>query len=470
MPRLPIRHLGLLTAALLSLLTLSCHRESGGTTTPAYRPWSDIVAGDTLRVGTMTSPTDFYIYRGEPFGIEYQKAVSFAKAKGLKLETVITGSRDSLMKWLDEGVIDISITPFAMTADNSATYDFAGAVDTIAFVLVQNGERGDLIRDVHDLDGKSIYVSANSTAEMRLHQIAAEAALDSLHILPVDSIGDVDLVMGVACTDSISYTVVDTRLATLFASHYPALDTNTRLSVAIRYSWMIHRGNDTLAAEIDDYFSGEEGAAGLDESQSMISSSYFFRDLTESSRYAIPAQGGMISPFDQIFIHESERLGWHWTYLAAIAYTESRFTPNIIGRSGARGLMGIMPRTGQIYGATPEELLDPTIAVQVAVDCLRDNESYFRFIDDQHERECFTLAAYNAGSGHVMDAIRLARKHGANDSIWEGGVREYLLLKSTPKYFNDPVVKYGYVRGSETVKYVDDIMILSSLYRAHTEV
>lgn len=470
MPTPRLRHTALLTATLLALLTLSCRRESTETTPPAYRPWSDIVAGDTLRVGTMTSPTDFYIYRGQPFGLEYQKAVSFAKAKGLKLETVITGSRDSLTKWLDEGVIDISITPFAMTADNSAAYDFAGAVDTIAFVLVQNESKGSLIRDVRDLDGKSVYVSANSTAEMRLHQIAAEAALDSLHILPVDSIGDVDLVKAVAGPDSISYTVVDTRLATLFASHYPALDTDTRLSVAIRYSWMIHRDNASLAKEIDDYFAGEEGTAVLEESRSMVSSSYYFRDLTKPSRFALPASGGMISPFDPIFIRESDRLGWHWSYLAAIAYTESRFTPDIIGRSGARGLMGIMPRTGRIYGATPAELLDPTIAVRVAVDCLLDNESYFRFIHDDHERECFTLAAYNAGSGHVMDAIRLARKNGANDSIWTGGVREYLLLKSTPKYFNDPVVKYGYVRGSETVKYVDDIMTLSSIYRAHAEV
>ena len=61
--------------------------------------------------------------------------------------------------------------------------------------------------------------------------------------------------------------------------------------------------------------------------------------------------------------------------------------------------------------------------------------------------------------------MRLARKYSVPDSVWDGGVREYLLLKSTPKYFNDPVVKYGYVRGSETVKYVDNIMQLSALYQ-----
>ena len=127
--------------------------------------------------------------------------------------------------------------------------------------------------------------------------------------------------------------------------------------------------------------------------------------------------------------------------------------------------MGVMPATGRAYGVSSDQLLDPLTAVRVAVDCLRDNEKSFSNIRDTHERECFTLAAYNAGYGHVLDAMRLARKYSAPDSVWEGGVREYLLLKSTPKYFNDPVVKYGYVRGSETVRYVDNIMHLSALYQ-----
>ena len=431
-----------------------------------YREWSEIIASDTLRVGTVTSPTDFYFYRGEPFGLEYQKVSRFAETNKLKLDIRVTGSRDSLMSWISSGAIDLSITPFAMTSELGKSYDFAGTVDTIALVVVQNRSITPLLRQVVDLDGKSIYVSSSSPAEIRLKQIVAEAALDSLHILPVDSLGDVDLIKSVADQeDSIRYAAVDTRLAGLFQRHHPTLDTELRICVPLRYSWMLHRGNQSLAEQISTFFntSPEEEANDPDRLLTIESGNYF-RDL----RSPLPTptiRPGAISPYDEIFMQEAKRLGWHWSYLAAIAFTESRFIPDVVARSGARGLMGVMPATGRAYGVSSDQLLDPLTAVRVAVDCLRDNEKSFSNIRDTHERECFTLAAYNAGYGHVLDAMRLARKYSAPDSIWEGGVREYLLLKSTPKYFNDPVVKYGYVRGSETVKYVDNIMHLSALYQ-----
>lgn len=430
-----------------------------------YREWSEIIASDTLRVGTVTSPTDFYFYRGEPFGLEYQKVSRFAEAHKLKLDIKVTGSRDSLMAWIKSGAIDLSITPFAMTSEISKSYDFAGIVDTIALVVVQNRSITPLLRQVGDLDGKSIYVSSNSPAEMRLEQIVAEAALDSLHILPVDSLGDVDLIKSVADGDGIRYAAVDTRLAGLFERHHPTLDTELRISVPLRYSWMLHKGNQSLTEQISCFFSSspEEEEEDPDRLLTMESGNYF-KGL-RSSLHTPTIRQGAISPYDEIFMNEAKRLGWHWTYLAAIAFTESRFIPDIVARSGARGLMGVMPATGRAYGVSSDQLLDPLTAVRVAVDCLRDNEKSFGNIRDTHERECFTLAAYNAGYGHVLDAMRLARKYSAPDSVWDGGVREYLLLKSTPKYFNDPVVKYGYVRGSETVKYVDNIMHLSALYR-----
>ena len=431
-----------------------------------YRKWSEIIASDTLRVGTVTSPTDFYFYRGEPFGLEYQKVSRFAEAHKLKLDIKVTGSRDSLMAWITSGAIDLSITPFAMTSEISKSYDFAGIVDTIALVVVQNRSITPLLRQVGDLDGKSIYVSSNSPAEMRLEQIVAEAALDSLHILPVDSLGDVDLIKSVADGDSIRYAAVDTRLAGLFERHHPTLDTELRISVPLRYSWMLHKGNQSLTEQISRFFSSssnEEEEGDPDRLLTMESGNYF-----KGLRSPCPTptiRQGAISPYDEIFMQEAKRLGWHWTYLAAIAFTESRFIPDIVARSGARGLMGVMPATGRAYGVSKDQLLDPLTAVRVAVNCLRDNEKSFSNIRNIHERECFTLAAYNAGYGHVLDAMRLARKYSAPDSVWNGGVREYLLLKSTPKYFNDPVVKYGYVRGSETVKYVDNIMQLSALYQ-----
>lgn len=46
------------------------------------------------------------------------------------------------------------------------------------------------------------------------------------------------------------------------------------------------------------------------------------------------------------------------------------------------------------------------------------------------------------------------------------GVREYVLLKSNPTYYNDPVVRFGYMRGRETSRYVDEILERHMAYQA----
>ena len=57
----------------------------------------------------------------------------------------------------------------------------------------------------------------------------------------------------------------------------------------------------------------------------------------------------------------------------------------------------------------------------------------------------------------MLDARRLARKYGKNPDSW-ADVSEYLLLKSDPEYYNDPLSKSGYARGAEPVNYVREIL------------
>ena len=65
---------------------------------------------------------------------------------------------------------------------------------------------------------------------------------------------------------------------------------------------------------------------------------------------------------------------------------------------------------------------------------------------------------YNAGIGHIYDAQRLARKYGKDPNKWDNNVAEYIRLKNDPEYYNDPVCKHGYLRGSETYNYVREVL------------
>jgi membrane-bound lytic murein transglycosylase F len=71
------------------------------------------------------------------------------------------------------------------------------------------------------------------------------------------------------------------------------------------------------------------------------------------------------------------------------------------------------------------------------------------------DRMWFTLASYNAGSGHVRDAIKLAKEQGLNPDRWFDNVEKAMLLLAKRKYASK--ARYGYVRGQEPVKYVRQI-------------
>jgi len=74
----------------------------------------------------------------------------------------------------------------------------------------------------------------------------------------------------------------------------------------------------------------------------------------------------------------------------------------------------------------------------------------------------FTLAAYNAGLGHLDDARNLASRQGLNPDRWFGHVEKAFLLLSKSKYHQH--TRYGYVRGIEPVNYIKKIQVLYDFY------
>jgi len=59
----------------------------------------------------------------------------------------------------------------------------------------------------------------------------------------------------------------------------------------------------------------------------------------------------------------------------------------------------------------------------------------------------------------------LAKKYGKDPYRWEHHVDHYILLKSNEEYYQDPVCKNGYFRGTETYNFVRDVMGRADLYK-----
>ncbi|MFT6135483.1 MAG: membrane-bound lytic murein transglycosylase F [Cyclobacteriaceae bacterium] len=126
--------------------------------------------------------------------------------------------------------------------------------------------------------------------------------------------------------------------------------------------------------------------------------------------------------------------------------------------------MQLLPTTGQEYGVT--NLKDPSLNLYAGRShILWLDDLWKEMVDDPNERLKFVLASYNVGHGHVRDARKLAKKYDVDPNDWTE-VSEYLLKKSNPAYFNDPVVEFGYCRGIEPVQYVEIILDTYETYQA----
>jgi membrane-bound lytic murein transglycosylase F len=175
--------------------------------------------------------------------------------------------------------------------------------------------------------------------------------------------------------------------------------------------------------------------------------------------------GNKLSPYDDLIKAGAEKLGWDWRLLAAVVYQESKFNPGGESWAGARGLMQLMPETAKRFGAS--DVNNPKESMKAGVNYLMYLEKYWaKRVPDQQERLKFILASYNAGLSHILDARKLCVKYGKDDAIWED-VEFFLLKKSDPKYYRDPLVKTGYCKCEEPVNYVRFVLERFEEYKIH---
>lgn len=409
---------------------------------------------DTLKVVTLNSPTSYFIYRDEPMGYDYTLADSLAHQKGMVLDLTVAPSLSRAVELLDSGLVDLIAYEVPITSHYQQYVVPCGPENYTTQVLVQPMREGSApVTDVTELVGREIYVEKDSKYLRRMQNLNDEIGGGiKIHEVDADTLITEDLLRMVS-DGKIPMTVVDSDIARLNKTYYPDLDISLEVSFPQRASWAVSKDKPWLADSINVWFAQESPQ----RTNADLLKRYF-----EQSK-GLPTVNfdfskGYISQYDELFKKYAPTIGWDWRLMAAQAYQESRFKPNARSWVGARGLMQIMPATARGYRTPVSKLNDPETSVKVASALINDLDGYLKkYVPNDKERLKFVIAAYNVGIAHVYDAIRLAEKYGLDPQVWNGNVEQAILMKMNPKYYKDPVVKYGYCRGTETVEYVDKI-------------
>ena len=246
------------------------------------------------------------------------------------------------------------------------------------------------------------------------------------------------------------------------------IPTSTKGTIPCGYStnngklaWAVRTDNTELADSLRSWNKPEIAESVKREEKALFSTQSIHRRV-----YApmLNTQAGIISNYDHLFKRYAPIARWDWRLLAAQCYQESCFDPKAYSWAGAKGLMQIMPETAKHLGLAESDVYEPDLNIYAAARYINELNTRFTDIRNPEERKFFILASYNGGFFHIRDAMALAKKNGKNPHKWIH-VAEYVLKLSTPEYYNDPVVKYGYMRGSETANYVSAIYSRWQKYR-----
>jgi membrane-bound lytic murein transglycosylase F len=432
---------------------------------------SDVLERGVLRAATDYNSTNYFIYRGEPMGFHLELLSHFASHIGVDLDVSVSNDLSENIDCLTtlDGC-DIIAANITVTQSRNRVLQFSEPHSRTRQMLVQRKPEtwnmmssrevdSRLIRSLLDLAGKEVHVQTHSAFVSRLQHLMEEIG-DTIYV--VERQETVERLIEEVAEGKIDYTISDEQLAYLHQLYYANIDAQTPISFEQNLSWAVREGSVELLAAINEWLK----VFKTTRKYSDIYNKYYRNPrivfMAKSELHSLG--GGKISVFDEYFKRYADIVGWDWRLIASLSYQESRFNPSAESWAGAYGIMQLMPGTAEFLNIGSDASVQEHIAGGIR---------YLKWLDgrlsdiiaDEDERVHFILASYNMGIGHVLDARRLAEKYGKNPNIWSGHVDYFVLNKSEPKYYLDPVVRHGYARGSEPYNYVTEIM---DRYRHYT--
>ena len=445
---------------LVLLVLASCRKGNRGTDEVTYDLPQMKDSGE-LVVLTLYSSTSYFIYRGQEMGFQYELSEQFAKSLGLKLRIEVARNVPDLVRKLRNGEGDMIAYNLPITKELKDSVTYCGEEVVTHQVIVQRtGGKGKVLTDVTQLVGKEVYVKPGKYFD-RLTNLNKELGGGiKIRKVEADSITVEDLITQVY-QGKIDYTVCDNDLARLNTTYYPNLDIRLPISFDQRASWAVRKECPLLAEAANKWHKENLTSPAYNASMKR----YF--EISKSIIHSpiLSLREGKISHFDKLFKKYAKEIDWDWRLLASLAYTESNFDTTAVSWAGARGLMQLMPITARAMGLPPGKESNPEESIKAAVKYIDATNRALKVIPDKKERIKFILASYNAGLGHISDAMALARKYGKNELVWEHNVEKFILLKSNEEYFTDPVCRNGYFRGIETYNFVRDILSRYEVYK-----
>lgn len=453
------RHLYILILSLIFFLGCTPKSTQNENNTPKISILQQITKDKEIKVAVLNNSIDYFTYKGTPMGFHYELVKDYAEHLGVNLNLSVVQDYATAFKMLETGECHLFAASVNITGSRKKKMLFCKPFLRSNPVLVQNKNSSkQYIEDWLDYDSIRIAISTHSSNKRIIQNIEESLGL-YIHTDFYSGVDQEELIDLVA-EDSIASTLADKLIAKVATTYYPNLDISIDAGLPHNMAWAIDLKATELQQSINEWIDNYKKS----KRYRTLYTKYFRNPKSiERNKKGNIASAKYLSPYDKHIKKEAKVLGWDWRLLAALIYTESRFDPSQVSWAGAFGLMQLMPVTAKNFGASRNSSAqEQLIAGRKYIQYLE--EKFAKDMIDREDLQYFVLAAYNSGSGHIIDARHLAEKEGRDRDKW-GEVYPYILRLNHPKYYNDEVVKHGYFKGKETVEHVSRIVDLYENYK-----
>ena len=411
-----------------------------------------------LHVLTRNAATTYFTGPHGAEGLEYDLVKAFANHLGVALKMSTEDNLKDMLYKLQDNEVDFAAAGLIATAESEETLRFSTSYQSITQQLVYNRSiprpktMDDAVEGIMEVMANSSHAEILNELKKKHPNLSWDENKDA---------GSAELLTLVA-ENLIDFTIADSNEVILTRRFLPELRVAFNISKPQPLAWAFSKkGDDSLYKEANKFLAAYKKSgqlAKLLKRHYEHASNYDYAGTTTylgHVRYRLPR-------YQDDFELAGETNELDWQLLAAIAYQESHWNPRAVSPTGVRGIMMLTNNTAKDLGV--EDRTVPAQSIKGGAKYIQQLSKKFSEELDEKDSLWFTLAAYNVGFGHVKDARIITKRRGGNPDKWVD-VKESLPLLRRKRWYKN--TRYGYARGNEPVKYVENIRSYYDILRWH---
>ncbi len=403
-----------------------------------------------LVVATLTAPRIYFKWRGKHVGLEHDLLRAYANRISVDAVFVPVCCIKKALQLVEQGYVHIAAARLTRTPERDRKMlPSAEYYRTRQQLVCHKGVTWlKSLRQLPRLRPERFAVIAGSSYVERLREL--KRIMPGLAWREIEDALTEDLLEQV-WSGKLDCTVADRNIVSVYRRYYPELRTPFYISSEQSIVWYMPSRAKSLQQSVNEWFARPNGRYALKVLYERYYG-YLGRFDYLDSRVFIERMHRRLPRYKALFEQAAQKYGLDWKLLAAIGYQESHWDPKAKSPTGVRGLMMLTEATARFLGIGNR--LDPANSIEGGA---RYFKMLYERLPDQivaPDRYWFALAAYNMGMGHLLDAIRLARRLGRKPYRW-ASVKDVLPLLERRRYYLN--TRYGRARGREARRYVRNI-------------